>query len=174
MLFVVGTKGSPEENAWALRKARFDAENFWYRGNGFIQIVLDSSFDPAKDPNHNVVLYGNADTNAAWSALLGKGPVQVKSGSIVVGGRETKGDDLGCLFVRPRPGSHVASVGAVCGTGVKGMRLTDRLPFFVSGVGYPDCVLFGPEALTTGLTGVKAAGFFGNDWSVERGEFVWR
>jgi pimeloyl-ACP methyl ester carboxylesterase len=174
VLFVVGTKGSPDENVWALRKARFDAENFWYRGNGFIQIVLDSSFDPAKDPNHNVVLYGNADTNAAWSALLGKGPVQVKSGSVVVGGRETKGDDLGCLFVRPRPGSDVASVGAVCGTGVKGMRLTDRLPFFVSGVGYPDCVLFGPEGLTKGLAGVKAAGFFGNDWSVEHGEFAWR
>jgi dienelactone hydrolase len=174
VLFVVGTKGSAEENAWALRKARFDAENFWYRGNGFIQIALDSSFDAAKDPNHNVVLYGNADTNAAWSALLGKGPVQVKSGSVVVGGRETKADDLGCLFVRPRPGSEVASVGAVCGTGVKGMRLTERLPFFVSGVGYPDCVLFGPEALAKGLPGVKAAGFFGNDWSIERGEFVWR
>ncbi|HEV8000181.1 MAG TPA: hypothetical protein VGP63_09900, partial [Planctomycetaceae bacterium] len=174
VLFVVGTKGSAEENAWALRKARFDAENFWYRGNGYIQVMFDSSFDPAKDPNRNVVLYGNADTNAAWSALLGKSPVQVTSGSIKVGGRETKGDNLGCLFVRPRPGSDVASVGAVSGTGVKGMRLTDRLPFFVSGVGYPDCVLFGPDALLKGLAGVKAAGFFGNDWSVEHGEFAWR
>ncbi|HEV8000823.1 MAG TPA: prolyl oligopeptidase family serine peptidase, partial [Planctomycetaceae bacterium] len=156
VLFVVGTKGSAEENAWALRKARFDAENFWYRGNGYIQVVLDSSFDPAKDPNRNVVLYGNADTNAAWSALLGKSPMQVTSASITIGGRETKGDHLGCLFVRPRPGSDVASVGAVSGTGVKGMRLTDRLPFFVSGVGYPDCVLFGPDALIKGMAGVKA------------------
>jgi pimeloyl-ACP methyl ester carboxylesterase len=171
---VLGTKGSAEENAWALRKARFDAETFWYRGNGFIQIVPDSQFDPSQDRDHNVVLYGNAETNAAWTPLLGAGPVQVKSGSIVVGDRTTKGDDLGCLFVRPRPGSEVAAVGAVCGTGLKGMRLTDRLPFFVSGIGYPDFVLFGPEALTKGLAGVKAAGFFGNDWSVERGEFVWK
>jgi hypothetical protein len=174
MVFVIGTKGSAEENAWALHKARYDAENFWYRGNGFIQIATDANFDPAKVPDRNVVLYGNADTNAAWSALLGNGPVQVKSGSVLIGGRETKGDDFGCVFVRPRPGSDVASVGVVSGTGVKGMRLTDRLPFFVSGVGYPDCVLFGPEALTKGVAGVKAAGFFGNDWSVERGEFVWR
>ena len=155
-------------------KARFDAESFWYRGNGFIQIVQDVQFDPTRDRDHNVVLYGNADTNAAWSALLGKGPVQVKSGSVLLGDRTTTGDDLGCLLVRPRPGSDVATVGAVCGTGIKGMRLTDRLPFFVSGVGYPDCVLFGPDALTKGLAGVKAAGFFGNDWSVEHGEFVWR
>ncbi len=172
--FVIGTKGSADENLWALRKARFDAENFWYRGNGFIPIVTDSQFDPAQDHDHNVILYGNADTNSAWNALLGKGPVQVKSGSVLLGGRETKGDDLGCLFVRPRPGSDVAAVGVVGGTGIKGLRLTDRLPFFVSGVGYPDCVLFGPEALTKGLHGVKAAGFFGNDWSVEHGEFVWR
>jgi pimeloyl-ACP methyl ester carboxylesterase len=174
VILVVGTKGSAEENAWALHKARFDSESFWYRGNGFIRIVTDQMFDPAKDRDRNVVLYGNADTNAAWTALLEKSPVQVQSGSVLIGGRASKGDNLGCLFIHPRPGSDVASVGAVCGTGIKGMRLTDRLPFFVSGVGYPDCVLLGPDALTKGLAGVKAAGFFGNDWSVEHGEFVWR
>ena len=34
MMFVYGTRGTPEENAWAFAKARFDAEAFWYRGNG--------------------------------------------------------------------------------------------------------------------------------------------
>jgi pimeloyl-ACP methyl ester carboxylesterase len=174
VVLVIGTKGSAEENAWALRKARFDAETFWYRGNGYLRIVPDSDFKPDAERDHNVVLYGNADTNAAWSALLGQSPVQVKSGSIQFGEREVKGSDLACLFVRPRPGSEIALVGVVGGSGVKGMRLTDRLPFFVSGVGYPDCVLLGPETLTKGLAGVNAAGFFGNDWSVERGEFVWR
>jgi hypothetical protein len=172
MRFVVGTKGSPEENAWALQKARFDAESFWYRGNGFIPIVTDAEFDATKDGDHNVVLYGNANTNGAWPALLGQSPVQVHSGSISVGGKETKADNLGCLFVRPRPDSDVAAVGVVSGTGVKGMRLTDRLPFFVSGIGYPDCVVFGAEALLKGVPGVKQAGFFGNDWSVDHGEFV--
>jgi hypothetical protein len=174
VLLIVGTKGSPEENAWALQKARFDAEVFWYRGNGFIPIVTDSDFDPATDRDRNAVLYGNANTNAAWKTLLDNSPVQVKSGLVALSGRAERGDDLGCLFVRPRSGSDVAVVGAVSGTGIKGMRLTDRLPYFISGVGYPDCVLLGPEALTKGLAGVKAAGFFGNDWSVEQGEFVWR
>jgi pimeloyl-ACP methyl ester carboxylesterase len=174
VLFVIGTHGSPEENAWALQKARIDAESFWYRGNGCIEIVTDADFDASKEPDRNVVLYGNADTNSAWKALLGDSPVQVRSGRLTVGGREEKGAELGCLFVRPRPMSDVALVGAVTGTGLKGMRLTDRLPYFISGVGYPDCVLLGPEALTKGLAGVKAAGFFGPDWSVDRGEFVWR
>jgi pimeloyl-ACP methyl ester carboxylesterase len=174
VVLVIGTKGSPEENDWALHKARFDAESFWYRGNGFIPIVTDQMFDPAKDRDHNVVLYGNADTNSAWKALLGDSPVQVKRGSVSIGGRTTNGDNLGCLFIRPRPESDVASVGVISGTGIKGLRLADRLPFFVSGVGYPDCVLLGPDALTKGHAGVKAAGFFGNDWGVVHGEFVWR
>jgi pimeloyl-ACP methyl ester carboxylesterase len=173
VLLVIGTHGSPAENDWALQKARFDAESFWYRGNGFLEIVTDTSFDAAKEHDRNVVLYGNADTNAAWAALLGDSPVQVKSGLVKLGDHETKGDDLGCIFVRPRPGSDVAAVGAVAGTGIKGMRLTDRLPYFVSGIAYPDCVLLGSEVWTKGLSGVKAAGFFGNDWTIEHGEFVW-
>lgn len=167
VVFVVGTRGSAEENAWALAKARYDAESFWYRGNGFVPVVLDSDFDPAKEPDRNVVLYGNADTNAAWKPLLDESPVQVRKGAVAVGKREEKGDGLGMVLVRPRPGSDRALVGAVTGTGVVGMRRTDRLPYFISGVGYPDAVLFGPS-------GVRMAGFFGNDWAVESGEFAWR
>jgi len=62
----------------------------------------------------------------------------------------------------------------VSGTGVVGLRLTNRLPYFLSGVGYPDCTVIGPEMLREGARGVRAAGFFGNDWSVDKGEFAWR
>jgi pimeloyl-ACP methyl ester carboxylesterase len=173
VLLVIGTHGSAAENAWALQKARFDAESFWYRGNGLLEIVTDANFDPAKDRDRNVVLYGNADTNSAWAPLLGESPVQVKSGIAKMGDREVKGDDLGCFFIRPRPGSVVAAVGAIAGTGIKGMRLTDRLPYFVSGIAYPDCVLMSGDVWNKGLPGVKAAGFFGNDWTIEHGEFAW-
>jgi hypothetical protein len=54
------------------------------------------------------------------------------------------------------------------------MRLTDRLGYFVSGVGYPDCVVVGPEVLSQGSAGVRVAGVFGLDWTVTAGEFVWR
>jgi hypothetical protein len=100
--------------------------------------------------------------------------VQVKRSSVTVGERKESGDDLACLFVRPRPGSKTALVGGVSGTGLAGMRLTERMPYFVSGVGYPDCLVVGAETLTKGYDGVRAAGFFGNDWGVKSGEFVWR
>jgi pimeloyl-ACP methyl ester carboxylesterase len=174
MIFVYGTQGTPEENAWALAKARFDAETFWYRGNGAVALRADTDFDAMSDRDRNVILYGNAHTNRAWKALLGESPAQVTTDSITIGERSLKGGDLACLFLRPRPSSDSATVGVIGGTGIHGMRLTDRLPLFVSGVGYPDCMVFGGETLAEGFGGVRVAGFFGADWSVQRGEFVWR
>ncbi len=174
MIFVYGTKGTKEENAWAFAKARYDAETFWYRGNGSIDVMADVNFDPKQEPNRNAIIYGHAESNAAWEALLGNSPVQVKRGEVTVGDKKISGDDLACLFVRPRPGSDKASVGVVSGSGLPGSRLTDRLPYFVSGVAYPDCIVLGTETLTKGVEGVRAAGFFGNDWSVTEGEFVWK
>jgi hypothetical protein len=173
MQLVYGTRGTPEENAWALAKARFDAETFWYRGNGAVDVLPDSRFDPSRERERGVILYGNADTNGVWSALLGGSPVTLRRGRARVGSRELAGANLACLLVRPRPGSRRASVAVVGGTGPAGMRLTDRLPYFTSGVAYPDMVILGPEALTQGAEGVRVAGYFGNEWKVETGEWVW-
>ena len=174
MMFVFGTQGTPEENQWALAKARFDAEAFWYRGNGSVDVIADSEFDPARDKDRSVILYGNADSNAAWPTLLAKSPVQIRRDGVQVGDREERGGELACLFVRPRPGSNIASVAAIGGSGLAGMRLTDRVPYFLAGIAYPDCILFGPETLAKGSEEVLAAGFFGADWSIETGEFAWR
>jgi hypothetical protein len=174
MIFVYGTKGTAEENAWAFAKTRFDAEALWYRGNASIDVLADADFDLSRAAGRNVILYGNADTNAAWKSLLGGSPVKVRRGEVMVGQRKLSGDDLACLFIRPLPGSDDCSVGVVSGSGMAGMRLTDRLPYFLSGVGYPDCTIIGPEMLVDGSKGVRMAGFFGNDWSVEDGEFAWK
>ncbi len=174
MILVYGTKGTPAENTWAFDKARFDAETFWYRGNGSVDVVPDTEFDPHAKPDRSVILYGNADSNGAWPALLADSPVQVSRNGVNIGRQESTGDNLACIFLRPRAGSAVACVGVVAGTGLAGMKLTDRLNYFFSGVSFPDCTVIGPEMLRDGVKGVRAAGFFGNDWSVSRGEFAWR
>ena len=174
MMFVYGTKGSPEENAWAKAKSRLDAETWWYRGNGSVDVMPDVEFDPAKEPDRGVVLYGNADDNTAWPALLGQSPVQVRRGQVQIGTHVFHGEDLSCLFCRPRPGSDRACVAVIAGSGLVGSRLTERVPYFTAGVAYPDCTVFGVETLSKGVAGVRAAGFFGMDWSVDKGDFVWR
>ncbi len=174
VVLVYGTSGSDAENQWAYSKARFDAEQFWYRGNGSFEVVADTDFDPDADRNRNVVLYGNADTNRVWPALLSTSQVQVRNGLVRFGTRPEQGDDLACLFVRPRPRSNTAVVGIVSGTGLEGMRLTNRLRYFVSGVAYPDVTIFGPQVLADGSRDVRVAGFFGIDWQIESSDFVWR
>ena len=171
---VYGTLGSAEEDARSFNKARFDAESFWYRGNAGVEVVADKSFDPTREPDRNVILYGNADTNALWAGLLGNGPVEIRNGRARVGDRELQGADLGAYFVRPRPGSATGSVGAVAWTGPAGWSAAGPIQYFISGAGFPDLMLFSAEMFRTGTAGLRCIGWFGNDWSLERGDFVWR
>jgi predicted esterase len=48
MVFVFGTQGKEVENAWARAKARFDAEQWWYQGNGTVDVIADMDFAPAE------------------------------------------------------------------------------------------------------------------------------
>ena len=171
MIFVYGTQGTPAETTLAYTKARYDAETWWYRANGSVQIVPDTLFDPSLEPDRSVVIYGNAGTNAAWEPLLGTSPVQVMADHVEVGDVSIAGENLAVCFVRPRPGSDKASVVVIGATGEEGWRTAISNRYFISGAGYPDLLVLSSEMLRSGTKGVRAAGFFGNDWSVENGEF---
>ena len=172
MVLVYGTGGDEEENAWAFERARYDAEKLWYQGNGSVDVFPDTGYDPSKEPDRNVILYGNRRTNKLWKVLLADSPVQVDRGRVEVPGRTVKEDDICAIFVRPRAGSAMASVGAVTGTGVEGMRLTNLVRYLEPGLGLPDVTVFTSDVLTKGDAGIVMTGFFGLDWSTERGEFV--
>jgi poly(3-hydroxybutyrate) depolymerase len=171
---VYGTKGTPAENRWALAKARYDAETWWYRGNGSVDIYADTAFDAEAHKDRNVVCYGNFDTNAALAWLVAGAPFRADGEGVTVGPRRLAGAPLALLACYPRTGSDTALVGIIGGTGIDGMRLTDRVPIFTSGVAIPDLMVFSNAVLTRGGAGVVAAGYFGNDWSVENGEFAFR
>lgn len=174
MVFVYGTNGKEAENDWAVNKARYDAEVFWYQGNGSIDVIADKEFDAKKYPDQNIILYGHSKSNSAWRSLLGGSPVQVDNGSIKIGSRKIKGDDLACFFIRPRPGSDIACVGAVSASGLVGMRLTNNRSYLSPGYAFPDVTVFDRNVFIKGTDGIICAGFFGLDWQVESGEFVWR
>ncbi len=169
VVFVYGTKGNPQENAWALAKARYDAETFWYRGNGSVDILSDVEFLRGDYADRNVLLFGNSDTNSAWPTLLGNSPIQVNRNQVKVGNDTFTGSDLCAFFIRPRPGSDLASVGVVAGTGIAGNRLTERVPIFTSGAAFPDTIVYGANSLVDGTKGIRIVGFFGSDWEVGSG-----
>ena len=174
MIFVYGTHGNADENAWASQKAHYDAESFYYRGNGSIDVIPDTAFNTNKTKSRNVILYGNADTNSAWPSLLDDSPIQVRNGGLGVGGRLYSGGELACMFVRPRKGTKDGLVGVVSGTGAIGCHAIDRLPIFLSGCEYPDWVVFRPNVLVQGPPACVAAGFFGNDWGVDANQSVFK
>lgn len=167
-MLVVPTKGSAAENAASLARARFDQAQWSYRGNGDAEIVTDATFLALDTKQRNAILYGNRDTNAAWSKVVPVGfQVGIARGAAASGDQEWEGDDLGLLAVGPRadaPGQLFALLGS---SGVVADRVASTLGLFVSGVGYPDFVVYGGDVLAKGDGGVRVAGFFDADWKLQ-------
>ena len=172
MVYVYATGGSAEDKTWALEKATFDAESWYYRGNGAVDIVADKDFDPQQFKDRGVILYGNKSTNLVWDKVLKNCPVTVTNGKIDVGGKQFTGTDLATYFIYPRSDSRTASVTVISGTGKPGFQAANANQYFSGGSGFPDLMIFSADMLKNGIKEVKMAGFFGNDWSVEKGEFV--
>ncbi len=174
VVFIYATKGSEFENEWYYNRAKFDAETFWYRANGSIEIVKDVDFSLQKYANRNVVIYGNKSNNAAWGKLLKDSPIQVKNNEVDFNGKKLQGNQWGMYFITPNKSSNFASIGVITATGEKGMKAAYMNHYLVNGSTFPDLLLFDDEVLENGMTAVKCAGFFGNDWSVENGDFEWK
>ena len=165
---VYGTQGTPEENAASYDAARFHAETFWYRGNGGATVLSDADAlaTSGSGPARSLILYGNAETNAAWRALVAPGTVDVTRSGVRLGGEPLAGDDLAALFIRPNPESDLTLIGCVGGTTPAAVRYASRLPIFLSGVGFSDFLVLGTDTLVRGTGGIRAAGFFGEDWGL--------
>lgn len=174
VVLVYGTKGTNVENKWYYNRALFDAEKFWYRANGNVEMIPDTDFSLKKYADRNVVLYGNKDNNAAWNKLLKESPIQVEQNAVHFDGKTIEGTNWGMYFIVPRTDSNTASIGVVTATGEKGMKAAYANHYLVNGTTFPDVLLFDAEVLKDGVAEVKCAGFFGNDWSVKHGDFEWK
>lgn len=171
MIFVYGTRGNKEENEWSYNKARYDAETWYYRGNGAVDIITDNEFSIEKYSGRGVVLYGNRSTNAAWKTLLSGCPIQVDRNIVKSGEKTWTGDDLAGYFTWPIPNSPLASVAVITGTGLKGMKATDANQYFAGGSGFPDFMIFRLGMLISGAKEIVMAGFFDNEWKLDNEEF---
>jgi dienelactone hydrolase len=168
IVYVYGTHGTKEENLWAYNKARYDAEVWYYRGNGAIDIVADDDFKPEKFKDRGVIIYGNSITNSAWNKLLKACPIKVTADRVTVGQKVIQGKDLAAYFVWPREDSNVAMVGVITGTGLEGMKSTEPNQYFAAGSGFPDYFIFSSDMFRNGVKGIKATGFYDNNWKLPK------
>ena len=172
-VLVYATHGTAEENRLVLERVRYDEERFWYQGNGSLDVLADRDCSESAIAGRNVILYGNANINSAWKNILAATPVSLREHAVEISGKSFVGDDLCAVFLRPRSGSPSLSVGVVGATGAEGFRLLNRVQYFNSYLGVPDLLVLQADAVKEGERGLVCTGFFGNDWSVEHGEFVW-
>jgi dienelactone hydrolase len=167
MVFVYGTAGTAAENEWSISKARYDAETWYYRGNGAVDVIADKAYSASRYKGRNVVLYGNSVSNAAWNTLLNDCPVQIDRNSIKAGNKSWKGDDLAANFVWPVKGTESNSVSVIAGTGLKGLNTAFANQYLAGGSGFPDIFIYRLNMLQEGAKGVELAGFFNNNWEFD-------
>jgi hypothetical protein len=172
MVFVYSTGGTKEENEWSYNKARYDAETWYYRGNGAVDIIADKEFSLEKYKDRGIILFGNKTTNTAWKTILKDCPIQVERNKITAGSTTWQGDDLAAYFVWPLQNSAIASVGVITGTGLKGMQAANANQYFAGASGFPDFMIFSQVMLLSGSSEIKMAGFFDNEWKLSKMNFV--
>lgn len=165
-VLVFGTRGKKAERAWARHKALFDAQTFWYQGNGRLEVLPDRLFDPEKYAGRNVVLYGNARTNRAWEAVLADSPVQLDHRRVRLADYNIHSDGLAAMFIRPRKNTTNNQVAVIGGTDLEGMQLTNNLPYLYQGFALPDVTVFNQNVIGGGAEGILRTGFFEMDWTV--------
>ncbi len=168
---VYGTGGSEEMKNATRGRARFDAQVWWYRGNGGAEVIPDKQFSQTEYKNRNVILYGNADNNSAFKSVIGDSPITVKNERLVVGEKTFLGADISTFYVRPRKGSKKHLVGVVGGTGPYGIRATMVEHVFNVPDGHPDFYVWRRTKSGSGEEfEVLGAGIFGPDWSMDTGD----
>jgi len=170
-VLIYGTEGNADENSWMLDRARYDAETFWYRGNGSVDIIPDSAWKEFADKNRNVIVYGNASINSVWREMLSDSPVQIMRDQWSIKKEQENKESAATLMIRPQANHPNFSIGAIGGTDLPAMRSTNRIPIFSSGTNYPPLLIATPDFLQKGTAAIRRVGFFGNDWSIENGEW---
>lgn len=174
-VLIYATGGTPEETAQSLAHARFDAEQWWVRGNGAALVISDREFlaklEKGDILDESCSIYGNAETNLAWGRLLSDSQVQVSRGSVRIGDRLIAGS-AGVLAVQRGLGGGTIRI--IAGTDLAGAKTLERLPIFVSGVGIPEIVVMRPDFYTRGEEALVVCGTLGNDWTVTHGDLLFR
>lgn len=140
-------------------------------------VMSDTDFYARHEPLANdraLFLVGNAKSNRVVRELEPSFPIRIDGDAIVVGDRRVESTDgpadrsqLGAAFIRPNPRRPDRYVVVVEGLGALGtwrsLSLPDMLPDFV--VFDADVAPASGQLLLAGGK-LRAAGFFGEDWSV--------
>jgi len=170
-IIVVGQSGSEEQNELNMDIARNLSQRWWYRANGRADIIPDSQVERIiSHPEINIILVGGPESNSLSAEFAEDLPMRLEANRIGLVGSQgeevdfVQGEDLACQFVYRRPDCHYSLVHAIWGNSLTGMRLAGGLTCLYSGSDLPDFIIYDEDVRLYGFSGVRAAGFFNDQW----------
>ena len=143
---VLPTAGSKTLQAWARNKARLDAEQLQYIGNGSVDIITDEEClaNPKLYDNRNLIVYGDGLGNKLFGMHHGFNRSTAPAPGIRFDSMVQNDRVIATITVSDE---------SLC-------KFADRVPLFSSGASFPDYLTLDKSFLTDGLKGVVNAGFF--------------
>lgn len=150
------TKGSKTMQDWARKKARYDAEQLWYIGNGSVDVISEDEYEKNEKAfkNRNLLVYG--DENLEFFTKLTKKLWAESFGGLrppIIGGA-SEGD---ICFEAVAQDSRV--IAHIYGTNEAVLPFADRVPLFTAGASLPDLFRLRSTYLRNGLSEVTLADF---------------
>jgi predicted esterase len=162
-VLVYGTTGDSVSTENNLHQARLQSYTWWYRANGFVEILPDTEITKKIIKNYNLVLFGNPVTNSILKWISYRLPLHIEEGRVIVD-RDTIRGDICLVEIYPNPLNPEKFVLLYSATTKPAEKLIGLFSTLYAGAGLPDFLIYDKSALKYGWGGVKAAGFFDKNW----------
>ncbi len=166
-VLVYGTLGDSRSTENNLHYARLQSYAWWYRANGFVEVLPDTEVTEKIIKNYNLVLFGNSVTNSILKWISYRLPLHIEEGRVIVD-RDTIRGDLCLVEIYPNPLTPEKFVLLYSATTKPAEKLMGLFSTLYAGAGLPDFLVYDKAALKYGWGGVKAAGFFDKDWKLDK------
>lgn len=166
-LMVYGTRGDSLSTERSLHQARLQSYTWWMRANGFVEVVPDTEVTEEMAEKHNLILFGNNETNAYVKQINYKLPIHMEYGKVIVGEEKLDADSLCLMQIYPNPHSKNKFVLLYSASNQDMEQFCGLFSTLYSSAGLPDFLVWDKRALNFGWAGVVAAGFFDSHWRLD-------
>ncbi len=167
-ILVYGTQGGSEAAESNLHRARVEAQNWWRRGNGYVEIIQDTEVIQEIIDNYNLILFGGPKTNLITAKINRNLPISIRGDKVYINDCALEGEDIAVQMIYPNPLNKKKFVVVREGNSPRGEELSGLFNVIYSGSGLPDFIVYDDKVREKGWAGVMAAGFFDMNWKVDK------
>lgn len=159
-ILVYGTTGDSSSTKNNRSQARYQSYTWWYRANGYVQVIADTMVTDEIIKDFNLVLFGNTSTNSMIKKINSRLPLKIENQTVFYNKQKTEGDDLCIVQVYPNPRNKERLVCLYEPTTISSEKIMGFFTPLYAGAGLPEYIVYDKTVMKYGWAGIKAAGFF--------------